>query len=120
LFLPYDQWYDISLYNLFEKNDVVWDIENSTIKVDQSENYKKIQSVINETFIVKIDNIPQDSLKWYIRKHPKNSQLGFSTILDIDTIGRGHHSLFLQYHVHRQERIDTFGLRYIPFWKALE
>lgn len=117
LFLPYDQWYDISLHNLFLKDSIVWDLNNTTEKVDPEKNYRKIQSVLNKTFIVKIDNVKHDSLKWHIREHPNNSQLGFSTILDIDTIGRGNHFLQLQYHVHRTERIDTFGLRFIPFWK---
>lgn len=117
LFLPYDQWYDISLHNLFMKDSIIWDVENAEEKVNNKENYQKIQSVFNQSFGVKIDNVLQDSLKWYIREHPNNAQLGFSTILDIDSIDRGHHFLQISYRVHRTQRIDTFGLRYIPFWK---
>ncbi len=116
IFIPYDEWFDISLKHLIEIENIAWNPQDFK-DVDITENYNKIQLALNKTLVVKIDGSVKDSIRWHMRAHPNNDQLGFSTFVDIKSLNRGHHQLQLFYNIHRPTTIDTFSLRYIPFWK---
>lgn len=65
-----------------------------------------------------LDAVILDSVRWFMREHPQTGQLGFHTKIDIDTLDRGGHTLMI-YYLQRQNNteLDTFSLRWIPFWK---
>jgi len=117
VFLPYDQWYDFGLRESLAHNNAEWSPDYSDTTLNLIENYYAIQRSLNEVHKLSIDSEMIDSVRWYLREHPKTGQLGFHTKVDIDTLTRGGHTLMV-YYMQRQKdsKIDTISLRWIPFW----
>lgn len=117
VFLPYDKWYDDGLRQSLDHFGADWKPDESTTRKDLIENFEAIQNSLNEVYLLSVDRVYLDSVRWYMRKHPHSEQLGFHIKIDIDTLDRGGHSLSVYYQQRLVEGgLDTFGLRYIPFW----
>ena len=118
LFIPYDQWYDSSLPKSLEYHDAFWNPNERSEDVSITQNFYNIQKVINEMFLVHLNSEKVKSSRWYLKEHKLSNQLGFNTNLDIDTLPRGAHVVRVDF-VRRidENQLDTFGLRWIPFWK---
>lgn len=118
VFLPYDQWYDYGLKNSLAHYDAQWEPDYSDRTFNNTENYYATQRSFNDIHKLSLDLEIIDSLRWYMREHPQSGQLGFHTMVDIDSLDRGGHTLRV-YYLQRQDSIelDTILLRRIPFWK---
>jgi hypothetical protein len=118
VFLPYDQWYDYGLKKSLAHYDAQWDPDYRDSTFNSTDNFHATQRSFNDIHKLSIDFEIIDSLKWYMREHPQTGQLGFHTMVDIDSLDRGGHTLRV-YYIQRKDSIelDTFLLRWIPFWK---
>ena len=99
-------------------HQAMWSPDYSDTSFNRLENFYKLQNTLNEVHRLSIDQKFVDSTRWYLRELPTTGQLGFQTRIDIDTIDRGAHTLMI-YYIQRvnNTELDTFSLRWIPFWK---
>ncbi|MEM7574116.1 MAG: hypothetical protein AAF433_14505 [Bacteroidota bacterium] len=117
VFITYDEIYDRSLDYAVDSLQLTERWEEIDNGEEFIHNTKGIQATLNEMFVVRMNGIERDSLRWYFREHPTTKQLGFSTYLDIATLERGQNELRLNYIPIYRSRQDTTVLRWIPFWK---
>ena len=118
VFLPYDQWYDYGMEVSLDYHNAIWSPDYADTSFNRLENFYKVQNTLNEVHRLSIDQKFIDSTRWYLRELPNTGQLGFQTRIDIDSLDRGAHTLMI-YYVQRvnNTELDTFSLRWIPFWK---
>lgn len=117
VFVTYDEAYDRSLDYIVDSLGLIrrWEDIDSSEKFIR--NTEGVQNTLNEIFVVSLNGLEQDSLRWYFREHPVTEQLGFCTYLDIVELERGQNELRLEYVPIYRSRTDTISLRWIPFWK---
>lgn len=78
--------------------------------------HKKYQDLLNEVFIVEINNQKIDSVRWDRYKHPKTQEEGYLTFLRVDSLEVGRHTLNVRRRYGKSDdRISTWMS--LPFWK---
>ena len=83
------------------------------------ENGEKLQEILKQNFLVYIDQKQMIADHWYYRQHPITKQDGFYTRVDISNLENGKHELDMKFIGYWEENnIDTFTMRWIPFWKV--
>ena len=74
--------------------------------------------VINDLFVLEIDDVVQKDLRWKSTNHPKSKTKGYATFIDIDNLEYKEHKLqvFVNY-FGRNNKITKGRWKSIYFWK---
>jgi len=118
IFIPQSQWQEETLKILFEKDSAEYREGIFKELAEYEENSKKIQSILNDVFLVELNHQKVDSVRWFQRKHAITEQAGLFTILDIHHLPKGHNDLRLKFIYHKDSsKLDTNFFSWIPFYK---
>ncbi|MEM9546754.1 MAG: hypothetical protein AAGA77_12320 [Bacteroidota bacterium] len=113
--------FDKMLLHGFNKHDYPLDYESKNNE-DYLETKQRADSifnlVINDLFIVEIDNVKQERLRWKTTRHPKSKTKGYVTFVDIEKLKNKEHKLqvFVNY-FDRKNKIQKGRWKDIYFWK---
>ncbi|MEL6941409.1 MAG: hypothetical protein AAFO82_01970, partial [Bacteroidota bacterium] len=117
LFMNYPIWWDNHLEYFFEKHEFKPAWEEG---VSLPQNDSLFQIIINERIMVIVDR--QDtlqSLHWLHTTHPLTDQVGFTTYINVDSLGTGQHELWMQIcgYSDYYKGENCWHSNYIPFYK---
>ncbi|MEM6964215.1 MAG: hypothetical protein AAF573_05570 [Bacteroidota bacterium] len=119
IFITYKSYFDNSFQNFFREG--IFEPQQGILKTRKEfdENGEKLQDILRQSFLVFIDDDQIDAEQWYYRKHAITNQDGFYTRIDISDLEDGKHELNMKFVGYwEKNNVDTFTMRWIPFWKT--
>lgn len=120
LFINYKFFFDESLEAKFLKDGLVATQEENNFNTtkEYDDNAVRLQKILNETFLIEVDEYKVPNSKWYFRNHAITDQKGFFTRVDISSLRYGEHEISIRFSgVNKEMEQDTFFIAWIPFWK---
>lgn len=120
VFIVYDQYMDSFFEYQVTKDSIVLDYSKIRKRSTMDRNGEAIRKILNDAFLVKLNGVKKDSIRWFYRNHAITKQEGFHAKIDISALPNGLNELDLYFlGSTNDQKTDTMSVRWIPFWKEV-